>query len=283
MVTEMASIRSVTCRRWPSRSVSGPPHLEISSGRRPGGPATASPGHGLPVLFMHGWAVGRHAYKRALNRLVRLGCQVYAPALPGFGGSASPCPGEDCDLGGYAAWLDAFLEPGRGRRAGVRDRPQLRRCRGDQAGPRFPRSGRLAGADQLRRRRDLVDRPATRCGPWRSGRCGTGPSIFPPTSSPAPRVYPRSRAILEDAIPNIVSNPRRPVAGGQPGPPGRPDRRSGRPQSPAACRYWCCGARATASSRGPASRPCAPRWARPARSCPGGTPGCWPIRTGSGR
>ena len=46
-------------------------------------------GSGLPVLFVHGWALGQHAYKRALKRLVHLGCRVYAPALPGFGGSAA--------------------------------------------------------------------------------------------------------------------------------------------------------------------------------------------------
>jgi pimeloyl-ACP methyl ester carboxylesterase len=65
-------------------------------------------GSGLPVLFEPGWALGRHAYQRALAHLVRLGCQVYAPALPGCGGSASP-PRANCDLAGYAAWLDAFL------------------------------------------------------------------------------------------------------------------------------------------------------------------------------
>src|ERR1700677_1416223 len=66
-------------------------------------------GSGLPVLFIHGWALGQHAYKRALKRLVHLGCQVYAPALPGFGGSA-PLPAEDFNIAGYAAWVDAFLE-----------------------------------------------------------------------------------------------------------------------------------------------------------------------------
>jgi pimeloyl-ACP methyl ester carboxylesterase len=65
-------------------------------------------GSGLPVLFIHGWALGQHAYKRALKRLVRLGCRVYAPALPGFGGSAA-LPAGACDLGAYAAWLDSFL------------------------------------------------------------------------------------------------------------------------------------------------------------------------------
>jgi pimeloyl-ACP methyl ester carboxylesterase len=66
-------------------------------------------GSGLPVLFIHGWALGQHAYKRALKRLVRLGCQVYAPALPGFGGS-SALPVEDTNIAGYAAWVNAFLD-----------------------------------------------------------------------------------------------------------------------------------------------------------------------------
>jgi pimeloyl-ACP methyl ester carboxylesterase len=65
-------------------------------------------GEGLPVLFVHGWALGQHSYKRALKRLVRLGCRVYAPALPGFGGSA-PLPATEGELADYAAWLDAFL------------------------------------------------------------------------------------------------------------------------------------------------------------------------------
>jgi pimeloyl-ACP methyl ester carboxylesterase len=66
-------------------------------------------GHGLPVLFVHGWALGQRAYKRALKRLVHLGCRVYAPALPGFGGSAPLASGAS-DIAGYAAWLNAFLD-----------------------------------------------------------------------------------------------------------------------------------------------------------------------------
>ncbi len=66
-------------------------------------------GKGLPVLFVHGWALGSHAYKRALKRLVRLGCRVYAPALPGFGGTAG-LPGGACDLAAYAAWTGSFLD-----------------------------------------------------------------------------------------------------------------------------------------------------------------------------
>ena len=65
-------------------------------------------GEGLPVLFLHGWGLGQHAYKRALKRLVNIGCHVWAPALPGFGGTAD-LPKGDISFDGYAAWLDAFL------------------------------------------------------------------------------------------------------------------------------------------------------------------------------
>ena len=66
-------------------------------------------GEGLPILFLHGWGLGQHAYKRALKRLVNLGCKVYAPALPGFGGTAD-LPGESLTFDGYAAWVAAFLD-----------------------------------------------------------------------------------------------------------------------------------------------------------------------------
>src|ERR1700688_4955798 len=66
-------------------------------------------GQGLPVLFLHGWGLGQHAYKRALKRLVHLGCQVFAPALPGFGGTAD-LPARDLSFAGYASWVAEFLE-----------------------------------------------------------------------------------------------------------------------------------------------------------------------------
>lgn len=66
-------------------------------------------GEGLPVLFLHGWGLGQHSYKRALKRLVRMGCRVYAPALPGFGGTPD-LPDEEVDLEGFAAWVAGFLD-----------------------------------------------------------------------------------------------------------------------------------------------------------------------------
>ena len=65
-------------------------------------------GDGLPVVFLHGWGLGQHSYKRALSRLVHLGCRVYAPALPGFGGTGE-LGSRDFSFGGYAAWVDEFM------------------------------------------------------------------------------------------------------------------------------------------------------------------------------
>ena len=66
-------------------------------------------GDGLTVLFLHGWALGSHAYKRALKRLVHLGCRVYAPALPGFGGTPDLVAGEPT-FAAYADWVGGFLD-----------------------------------------------------------------------------------------------------------------------------------------------------------------------------
>ena len=66
-------------------------------------------GTGPTVLFLHGWGLGSHAYKRALRRLVSRGCRVLAPALPGFGGSvAMPLP--TMSIEGYGSWAKRFLD-----------------------------------------------------------------------------------------------------------------------------------------------------------------------------
>jgi pimeloyl-ACP methyl ester carboxylesterase len=80
--------------------------LETVVDGRPARYGTA--GSGRPLLFVHGWGLGYRSYKRALKRLVRAGYQVYAPALPGFGGTAQ-LPEERFDLPGYADWVAAFL------------------------------------------------------------------------------------------------------------------------------------------------------------------------------
>ncbi len=49
-------------------------------------------GQGPPLVFLHGWGLAQHAYKRALKRLVAHGLRVFAPGLPGFGGTADLPP-----------------------------------------------------------------------------------------------------------------------------------------------------------------------------------------------
>jgi pimeloyl-ACP methyl ester carboxylesterase len=70
---------------------------------------SAGDGDGLPVVFLHGWGLGHRSYRQTIARLVDLGCRVWAPALPGFGGTAG-LPRRDFDLTGYADWVAAFLE-----------------------------------------------------------------------------------------------------------------------------------------------------------------------------
>jgi pimeloyl-ACP methyl ester carboxylesterase len=92
-------------------ALGGSPHhlswARVEVGGRPAVYGTA--GSGTPVLFLHGWGTGAHAYKRPLQRLARRGCQVYAPALPGFGGTAD-LPADKRTIHGYATWLAAFLD-----------------------------------------------------------------------------------------------------------------------------------------------------------------------------
>jgi pimeloyl-ACP methyl ester carboxylesterase len=66
-------------------------------------------GEGLPVVFLHGWGLGHRSYRHSLARLVDLGCRVWAPSLPGFGGSA-PLAGPELALSDYADWVAAFLD-----------------------------------------------------------------------------------------------------------------------------------------------------------------------------
>ncbi|MFD8496765.1 alpha/beta fold hydrolase [Amycolatopsis sp. NPDC059657] len=64
-------------------------------------------GDGPPLLFLHGWGLADRSYRAALQRLVAAGSRVYAPALPGFGGTAD-LPAEDRSLAGFARWVTAF-------------------------------------------------------------------------------------------------------------------------------------------------------------------------------
>jgi pimeloyl-ACP methyl ester carboxylesterase len=63
-------------------------------------------GQGPTVLLLHGWGLGHHAYRPALEQLVAAGYHVVAPALPGFGGT--PDLGDDRSFVGYSAWVRRF-------------------------------------------------------------------------------------------------------------------------------------------------------------------------------
>jgi pimeloyl-ACP methyl ester carboxylesterase len=65
-------------------------------------------GEGPPVVFLHGWGLGHHAYKRPLARLALRGMRVLAPALPGFGGTADLPDGSG--IHAYGVWVNAFME-----------------------------------------------------------------------------------------------------------------------------------------------------------------------------
>ena len=151
-------------------------------------------GEGLPVLFLHGWGLGQHAYKRALKRLVQLGCRVYAPALPGFGGTAD-LPGDDLTFEGYARWAAAFLDA-----VGVKEQVFL-------VGHSF------GGGVAIKLAHDFADRVrylvlVNSLGGSMAGRPLWDWGIhFPGDVSPFSirRVLP---VVLEDALPNVIRNPR---------------------------------------------------------------------------
>lgn len=66
-------------------------------------------GAGAPVVFLHGWGLAHRSYKRALKHLVAGHLRVYAPALPGGGGTAG-LPAAELSLPGYAAWVAEFIQ-----------------------------------------------------------------------------------------------------------------------------------------------------------------------------
>jgi pimeloyl-ACP methyl ester carboxylesterase len=69
----------------------------------------ATGGEGPPAVFLHGWGIGPRSYGSSLRRLIRAGCRVLAPALPGFGGTGG-LSGDDCSFCGYSDWLSCYLD-----------------------------------------------------------------------------------------------------------------------------------------------------------------------------
>lgn len=60
------------------------------------------------LVFLHGWALSDHTYRRSLEPLASRGYAVLAPAMPGFRGTHE-LPGNETTLAGYARWVADFL------------------------------------------------------------------------------------------------------------------------------------------------------------------------------
>jgi pimeloyl-ACP methyl ester carboxylesterase len=162
-------------------------------------------GAGLPVVFLHGWGLGQHSYKRALKRLVRLGCQVFAPALPGFGGTGD-LVGDRFSFAGYAEWLDHFLDA-----VGV-DEPVF--LVGHSFGGGVAIAFAHAHTDRVR---TLVLVNSVGGSAWKAGQAVRSMAQrplwdwgihFPSDLLPLPQVRRVLPVILEDALPNLLRNPR---------------------------------------------------------------------------
>lgn len=162
-------------------------------------------GSGPPAVFLHGWGLRPNAYRRPIQAMAAAGCRVYAPALPGFGGTRELAPAQRT-FAGYGRWVGQFLDA-----VGV-DSLSL------AAGHSF--GGGVATAfvhDQQRRAaslllvnavgsptwalfpnevRTMVERPL-----WDWGR-HIGTDLF--RSPDSLRLLP---VLLEDLIPNLIDNP----------------------------------------------------------------------------
>ena len=66
-------------------------------------------GQGLPVVFLHGWALAQHTYRNVVERIAAQGCRVIAPSMPGFGGTGD-LPDSQFSLTGYGQWVADLLE-----------------------------------------------------------------------------------------------------------------------------------------------------------------------------
>ena len=162
-------------------------------------------GEGLPVVLLHGWALGQHTYRGVSETIAAQGCQVIAPAMPGFGGTAD-LPGDSFSLRGYAQWVADLLDTLQIEEPAV----MLGHSFGGGVAVRFAHDFRS-------RVRSLVLVNSIGGSSWRSGR--TVRSIadrplwdwglhFPGDVWPirqATRVLP---VVVEDFLPNLLRNPR---------------------------------------------------------------------------
>jgi pimeloyl-ACP methyl ester carboxylesterase len=162
-------------------------------------------GTGPAALFLHGWGLRPNAYRRPIEAMGAAGCRVYAPSLPGFGGTRE-LDSKLRTFVGYARWvghfLDAVGEPQIALAAGhsfgggvatafVHEQPQrvsallLVNAIGSPTWALFPNEVRT-----------MVQRPV-----WDWGR------HFGTDLLASPHLIRLLPTLLEDFIPNLVSNP----------------------------------------------------------------------------
>ena len=162
-------------------------------------------GEGPPVVLLHGWGLTHRTYRLALEALARNGAQVWAPAMPGFGGTPE-LPAAELSLAGYARWVTRFLdavgldEPvtlvGHSFGGGVaiktaHDHPDRVRSLvliNSIGGSAWRESGSVV--------RSMAERPL-----WDWG------IHFPRDILPLGQIRNVLPVILEDAVPNLIRNP----------------------------------------------------------------------------
>jgi pimeloyl-ACP methyl ester carboxylesterase len=66
-------------------------------------------GSGPASLFLHGWGLRPNGYRRPVRAMARAGCRVFAPALPGFGGTRE-LTADRRTFTGYGQWVGRFLD-----------------------------------------------------------------------------------------------------------------------------------------------------------------------------
>jgi pimeloyl-ACP methyl ester carboxylesterase len=66
-------------------------------------------GHGPAAIFLHGWGLRPNSYVGAIRAMADAGCRVYAPSLPGFGGT-SELESDERSFAGYGRWVGSFLD-----------------------------------------------------------------------------------------------------------------------------------------------------------------------------
>jgi len=188
---------------WRRAKVDGRP--AVYGEARPSAAYVAERGAGIPVVFLHGWGLAHHAYKEALSRLPALGCHVYAPALPGFGGTAD-LHGTQFSFAGYAHWVDRFLDE-----VGLEE-------------PAYVIGHSFGGGVSIKLAHDHPDRVRTLVlvnsvggSAWQSGKTIRSMAErplwdwgihFPSDVLPLPQLTRVIPVVLEDAVTNLLRNPK---------------------------------------------------------------------------